>query len=456
MNPMQKLSEGDPSVAPEKGQAESSLQEYTDTRSIGRKALWILGLGLGGFLVWAAFAPLDEGVPSQGVVAIDTKRKTVQHLTGGILKDVLVREGDSVQEGQVLMRLDEAASRANFESIRQRYLGLSAMKSRLVAEQSGHGRIVFDEDVVSAARQDPYIRQQVLNQERLFETRKQALSTDLQGMQEAIEGLRAQLQSGRQMQVQRQRQLSLLQEELQNIQSLVKDGYAPRNRQLEIERAVADVQASLADLQGSEQRAQRSMAELDLRMSSRRHEYRKEVESQLADIAREVLADAEKYTAQKADLERIEIRSPAAGQVVGLAVQTAGAVVQSGQRLLDVVPDVQQLVLEARIAPHLIDKVQAGLHADIRFNAFAHSPQLVVDGRVISISGDLLTDPASPQMPYFLARLEVTPEGMKKLGKRQMQPGMPAEVVIRTGERSMLAYLLHPLTKRLARSMKEE
>jgi len=456
MTPMQKSSEGDPSVAPENGQAESSLQQYTDTRSIGRKALWILGLGLGGFLVWAAFAPLDEGVPSQGVVAIDTKRKTVQHLTGGILKDVLVREGDSVQEGQVLMRLDEAASRANFESIRQRYLGLSAMKSRLVAEQSGHGRIVFDEDVVSAARQDPYIRQQVLNQERLFETRKQALSTDLQGMQEAIEGLRAQLQSGRQMQVQRQRQLSLLQEELQNIQSLVKDGYAPRNRQLEIERAVADVQASLADLQGSEQRAQRSMAELDLRMSSRRHEYRKEVESQLADIAREVLADAEKYTAQKADLERIEIRSPAAGQVVGLAVQTAGAVVQSGQRLLDVVPDVQQLVLEARIAPHLIDKVQAGLHADIRFNAFAHSPQLVVDGRVISISGDLLTDPASPQMPYFLARLEVTPEGMKKLGKRQMQPGMPAEVVIRTGERSMLAYLLHPLTKRLARSMKEE
>lgn len=456
MTPMQKSSEGDPSVAPENGQAESSLQQYTDTRSIGRKALWILGLGLGGFLVWAVFAPLDEGVPSQGVVAIDTKRKTVQHLTGGILKDVLVREGDSVQEGQVLMRLDEAASRANFESIRQRYLGLSAMKSRLVAEQSGHGRIVFDEDVVSAARQDPYIRQQVLNQERLFETRKQALSTDLQGMQEAIEGLRAQLQSGRQMQVQRQRQLSLLQEELQNIQSLVKDGYAPRNRQLEIERAVADVQASLADLQGSEQRAQRSMAELDLRMSSRRHEYRKEVESQLADIAREVLADAEKYTAQKADLERIEIRSPAAGQVVGLAVQTAGAVVQSGQRLLDVVPDVQQLVLEARIAPHLIDKVQAGLHADIRFNAFAHSPQLVVDGRVISISGDLLTDPASPQMPYFLARLEVTPEGMKKLGKRQMQPGMPAEVVIRTGERSMLAYLLHPLTKRLARSMKEE
>lgn len=338
MNPMQKSSEGDPSVAPEKGQAESSLQEYTDTRSIGRKALWILGLGLGGFLVWAAFAPLDEGVPSQGVVAIDTKRKTVQHLTGGILKDVLVREGDSVQEGQVLMRLDEAASRANFESIRQRYLGLSAMKSRLVAEQSGHGRIVFDEDVVSAARQDPYIRQQVLNQERLFETRKQALSTDLQGMQEAIEGLRAQLQSGRQMQVQRQRQLSLLQEELQNIQSLVKDGYAPRNRQLEIERAVADVQASLADLQGSEQRAQRSMAELDLRMSSRRHEYRKEVESQLADIAREVLADAEKYTAQKADLERIEIRSPAAGQVVGLAVQTAGAVVQSGQRLLSHLP----------------------------------------------------------------------------------------------------------------------
>ena len=240
------------------------------------------------------------------------------------------------------------------------------------------------------------------------------------------------------------------------VRELVKEGYAPRNRQLELERMSAETQASIADLTGNTIRAERSMAELTQRMQSRKAEYRKEVESQLADVAREVQADAEKYVAEKANLQRVDIRSPSAGQVVGLSVQTVGAVVQPGQKLMDIVPDEQALLLETRVAPHLIDKVHAGLAADIRFNTFAHSPQLVVQGKVLSVSGDLLTDPQNPQISYFLARLEVTPEGMKSLAHRQMQPGMPAEVVIKTGERSLLTYLLYPLTKRLASSMKEE
>jgi protease secretion system membrane fusion protein len=219
---------------------------------------------------------------------------------------------------------------------------------------------------------------------------------------------------------------------------------------------VADVQANLADLTGNTTRIARAIAEATQRSLARQSEYRKEVESQMADVSREVQADAEKYVAQKADLQRIEIRSPATGQVVGLAVQTLGAVVQPGQKILDVVPEQQSLVLETHIAPHLIDKVHAGLSADVRFNSFAHTPQLVVQGKVLSVSGDLLTDPQNPQMPYFLARLEVTPEGMKVLGNRQMQPGMPAEVVIKTGSRSMLTYMLKPLLKRLAGSMTEE
>jgi protease secretion system membrane fusion protein len=169
-----------------------------------------------------------------------------------------------------------------------------------------------------------------------------------------------------------------------------------------------------------------------------------------------VQSDAEKFLAVSADLDRMEIKSPANGQVVGLSVQTVGAVLQPGQKLLDVVPDSQTLLLEAHIPPHLIDKVQAGLPADVRFNAFAHSPQLVVEGKVISISGDLLSDPQQPQYAYYLARVQVTPSGMKTLGQRQMQPGMPTEIVIKTGERSLLTYLLHPLTKRMAASMKEE
>ena len=435
---------------------EEALRVSADTASITRTALWALGVGFGGFLLWAALAPLDEGVPTPGMVTIDTKRKTVQHLTGGIVKEVLVREGEQVKEGQVLVRLDEAVTRANYESIRQRYLGLSAMQSRLRAEQSGANQLVFEKDVVEMAAADAYVAQQVNNQKQLFETRRAGLQSDLQGLQEAMEGVKAQRDAARLMLGQRQQQLALLKEELTNTRELVKDGYAPRNRQLELERMSAEVQASIAELTGNTIRTERSIAELTQRVQSRKAEYRKEVESQLADVAREVQADAEKYVAEKGNLQRVEIRSPSAGQVVGLTVQTVGAVVQPGQKLMDVVPDEQALVLETRIAPHLIDKVQAGLPADIRFNTFAHSPQLVVQGKVLSVSGDLLTDPQNPQISYFLARLEVTPEGMKSLAHRQMQPGMPAEVVIKTGERSLLKYLLYPLVKRLASSMKEE
>ena len=427
----------------------------SDTRAVARTGLLVLALGFGGFLLWAALAPLDEGVPTQGMVTLDTKRKMVQHLSGGIVKEVLVQEGQQVKEGQALLRLDGAVAKANFEAVRQRYLGFRAMQSRLFAEQAGSGEIDFHPDV-KAALNDPLIKQQVSTQQQLIQARRAALAADLQGIEESMQGLKEQLGSYQNILVQRRSQLALLTEELTNTRGMVKEGYAPRNRQLELERMVAESNAAIADLTGNSLRVTRQVAELGQRSLARKQEYRKEIETQLADVTREVQSDAEKFVAVTADLDRMEIKAPANGQVVGLSVQTVGAVLQPGQKLLDVVPDQQTLLLEAHIPPHLIDKVQAGLMADIRFNSFAHSPQLVVDGKVMSVSGDLLSDPQQPQFSYYLARVQVTPAGMKTLGARQMQPGMPAEIVIKTGERSLLTYLLHPLTKRMAASMKEE
>ena len=427
----------------------------SDTSAVARTGLWVLGLGFGGFLLWAAFAPLDEGVPTQGMVTIDTKRKTVQHLSGGIVKEVLVHEGQQVKEGEPLLRLDAAVARANYESVRQRYLGYRAMQSRLFAEQAGNAAIDFHPDV-KAAMSDPLIKQQIVTQQQLIQARRAALAADLQGIEENIQGLKEQLGSYQNILVQRRNQLSLLNEELNNVRGMVKEGYAPRNRQLELERMVAESNAAIADLVGNSLRVNRQVAELGQRSMARKQEYRKEIESQLADITRETQSDAEKFVAVTADLDRMEIKAPANGQVVGLTVQTVGAVLQPGQKLLDVVPDNQSLLLEAHIPPHLIDKVQSGLPADIRFNTFAHSPQLVVEGKILSVSGDLLSDPQAPQFAYYLARVQVTPAGMKTLGQRQLQPGMPVEIVIKTGERSLLTYLIHPLTKRMAASLKEE
>ena len=435
--------------------AASADQDITvRTGSAARIGLWALALGFGGFLLWAGMAPLDEGVPAQGMIAIDTKRKSVQHLSGGLVKEVLVGEGSIVTEGQVLVRLGETVARANYESIRQRYLGLRAMEGRLLTEQQGGAYIVFHPDV-QASIKDPQIRQVVMTQEQLMASRRASLRADLQSNEESIQGQLGLIQSYESMLANRKNQQALLDEELTNTRSLVKEGYVPRNRQLELERMTAEISSGIAELQGNTIRASRAVAELRQRAIVRQQEYRKEVDSLLTDVAREVYGDAERYTAAKEDLARTEIKSPASGQVVGLAIQTVGSVISPGQKLMDIVPEDQSLLVEVRVAPHLIDRVKADLPVDVRFSSFAHTPQLVVDGKVVSVSGDLLTDPQNG-VAYYLARVGVTANGYTQLGKRQLQPGMPVEVIFLTGERSMLTYLLSPLTKRLAASMKEE
>lgn len=434
---------------------EGELALQTDTRRPMRIGLWVLGLGFGGFLLWAALAPLDEGVPTHGAVSIDTKRKAVQHLTGGLITDLLVREGDMVEAGQVLARLDTAANRANFEAAHQRYMGLSAMESRLVAEQGGAVQIAFAPEVLSS--DDPMIRQQVEAQRALFASRRAALAAELRAIEESIQGQEAMTLAYEGQMESHLLRLASLQEELAGMRDLVNEGYAPRNRQMDLERQVATTQGAVTELRGNLVRTRRNIAELQQRAIQRRQEYHKEGDAQLAQIRLELQASLEKYRQTTDELSRTELRAPVSGQVVGLSVHTVGGVIQPAQKLMDIVPLDESLLLETRIPPHLIDRIAPGQTTDVRFNAFAHSPALVVEGKLESVSNDLIVEP-TPQgnASYYLARISVTPNGLKTLGDRRMQPGMPAEVIIKTGERSLLTYLLYPLVKRIAASMKEE
>jgi protease secretion system membrane fusion protein len=427
----------------------------SDTRRIARLGVWAIGVGFGGFLLWAAFAPLDEGVPTSGTIAVDTKRKAVQHQQGGIVREVLVGEGQTVEANQVVLRLDDAVARANYESSRQRYLGLRAMEGRLLADQAGMSTIAFHPELLAASASDPLIRQHVTVQTQLLQSRRASLAANIGALDQAAHGQQALIEGYRGVLASRNNQLALLERELKGVRDLVAEGYAPLNRQMELERAAADISASTADVQANLARAQSAILELRQRVEALRSDYRKEVDTQLADVRREVQAETEKFKALTEELARTEIRAPATGQVVGLAVQTVGGVVQASQKLMDIVPRKEALVLETQVAPYLIDRLHPGAPVDVRFSAFAHTPQLVVAGVVDSISADILTDP-SGKYSYYLARVSITPEGMKTLGSRQLQPGMPVEVVIKTGERSLLTYLLHPLLKRVSASMKEQ
>jgi membrane fusion protein, protease secretion system len=382
-------------VPVEKG-AGNKGEEYRDTRSPVRLGIWILLVGFGGFLLWAAFAPLDEGVPCQGLVSIATKRKVVENLRGGRVEKVNVREGQMVREGDVLIMLDSQTARARYDEVHQHYLGMRATADRLISEMRGAPSISFHKDLLTESGDRQLAEQNMQNQRQLFLSRRVSLQ--------------------------------ILNEQLTAIRSLVREGYAPLSQQHELQLKIAEFKSGTA--------------------------------SQLAQVQLEVEADGEKTRALAEELADTEVRSPASGQVVGLQVQTVGAVIQPGQKIMDIVPLHEGLLIDTKVAPHLIDSIHKGLPVNVSFSSFAHSPQLVVQGVVESLSKDIVTDPqVNPMAPgasYYLARVSVTPEGMKSLGRREMQPGMPVQVVIKTGERSLLTYLVDPLIKRITVSMKEE
>jgi len=427
----------------------------TDTRATIRNGFLAIVIGFGGFLLWAAYAPLDEGVPAPATVTIDTKRKPIQHPSGGTIERVLVKEGARVKAGDVLAVLNDATARASYEQVHHNYLALRAVEGRAMTELSGADHIGFHPDFTSAAT-DPAAAQHVATQTQLFEARRNALRSDLAAIGENIAGLEAQLKGIERSLESRQMQSAKQSELLKSISDLASEGYAPRNQALQLEQGQAELRAVMADLEGNRQRLKRNVEEMKMRMQQRREEYRRDASAQLADSRRELQGLRERTTALGAELRKVQLKAPVDGQVIGLTI-TNGSVVSAGQKLMDVVPAEEGVLLEARIPTHVIDRVKPNDPTNVRFSAFAHSPQLVVDGVVKTISGDVLTEqtPAG-MMSYYLSRVELTPEGIKQLGERNLQPGMQAEVLIKTGERSLLTYLLHPLTKRIAASLKEE
>jgi protease secretion system membrane fusion protein len=443
-----------PAMAQELSLHTAQLAPPADAGQAARTGLWILLMGLGGFLAWAALAPLDRGVPTAGRVSVETKLKAVQHLTGGIVKEVLIREGGLVKQGQPMFRLEESTSKASFEGVRQDYVGGLAVKARLSAELSGAGRISFPAELTRLGT-DRQVQQLMSTQEQLFNSRRAALRADLQVIEEGVRGQDEQLRAYASLAESRRAQLALLKDELKSTEDLVKEGYLPRNRARELERSVAEANGQIQEQLGNMARARQAISEFKVRAVARQQEYRKEIETQMAEISKGVQAGSERFSAAQGDLDRTVIRAPASGQVVGLQMQTVGGVVTPGQKLADIVPEGVPLLLEARVKPQLIDRLQPGLMADVRFQAFANTPELVVESQLVSVSGDLIIDPQHNNEAHYLALLKITDKGMQTLGSRVLQPGMPAEVIVKTGEQTLLNYLLGPFLKRLASSMKE-
>ena len=294
----------------------------------------------------------------------------------------------------------------------------------------------------------------ILNSQRqLFVARRKALASELGAYRESIAGLQAQARGLEEVQSQRGLQVQTLQREVESLAPLVQDGLFARNRHQELERQLANARAAFADGVSSLARIGNQIAEAKLRIAQREQEYRKEVEAQLSEVSKEARAQSERLIALDDELKRTEVRSPADGAVVGLNITTRGAVLPAASRILDVIPSNEQMLIEAQVQPHLIERIKAGVPAKLMFTALNPRKTPVVDGKLISISADLLQTPQG--MPYYLARIELPPDQLKMLGDVELHAGMPVDVILVTGERSLLNYLFKPIEDRMARGLKE-
>lgn len=426
-----------------------------DDRRPGRWGMWLVLAGFGGFIMWAVFAPLDAGIVANATVNVTDNRKIIQHLTGGSVESILVREGDLVKRGQALIELEPTQAIAEQGVVSAQYIVVGTVQNRLQAERDGLTEVIFDPDLLARFADDPRLQAAIALQQRLFTTRRSALTGEAGILQENIHGAEEQIRGLRQVQVSRRAQIRFLNEELEGVRSLAAEGYVTRNRMLELERSAAELNAALAQNIADIGRARNQIAELKLRTLQLEQNFQKEVQSLLTDAQKEASALTDRLRSLDYEVTHTVIRSPIDGIVLGLNASTIGGVIQAGSVIMNVVPANEPLQVDAQIPVQAIDKMTPGLPVDITFPAFNHAQTPSIPGRVLTISADRLVDESNKQ-PYYLAQIEVTPEGMEKLGSNRIRAGMPATVTIITGERNLMSYLMKPMLDRVDNAFKEQ
>jgi len=420
-----------------------------------RLGIWLVIAGFGGFLLWSWLAPLDAGVVATGTVKVTSNRKAVQHLSGGTVEAILVREGDVVKKGQEVVRLDALRATAEQGAISAQYIVSKTVENRLEAERDDLDLVTFDPALLERFGDDPRLVAAMDLQQRLLDTRRAGLAGEIGILEENLAASAVQLKGLQQVYGARASQINFLNQELQGTRLLTAEGYVPRNRLLELERSNADLSAGQAENLNNIARARSQTTEIKLRILQRQHDYLKEVESQLTDTAKENTTLADRLRALDYEVSHTVIRSPIDGMVQSLSIATVGGIIQPGFKIMEIVPVNEPLQVDAMIPVQAIDKMVPGLDVDIAFPAFNHAQTPNIPGRVKTISADRLLDEESKQ-PFYLAQVEVTADGMNLLGSNHIRPGMPASVTIKTGERNMLSYLLKPMLERVDSSFKEQ
>lgn len=430
----------------------SPEQRARPTILIGLLVMFLL-FGVVG--LWAALVPLASGAIAPGKVVLDSNRKEIQHLEGGIVKEILVKEGDQVAAGQVLLRMDNTGAQARSDLIRGQYLTARATEARLLAERDNRDTLTFPTELTSIEASDTQVREILDTQRRLFATRRDAVKGQVDVLGQKIAQSDQEIRGYREQVTAANSQINLLGEEISVVQGLLAKGNALKPRLLALQRNQAEMLGQRGQAQAMISRANQTINEAKIAILNQKNDYintanteLKEVQTQLSDLSEQGLAATDV-------VRRIEIKAPLAGTVTGLAVYTVGGVVQPGQVLMTLVPEGDKLIVEARISPTDIDVVTNGLKAQVRLTAFHVRTLRPVEGTVVNVSADRFDDERTGEA-YYTARVEIPQSELKDAGDLKLTPGMPAEVLVVTGSRTMLSYLVRPIRESFGHAFHEQ
>lgn len=395
--------------------------------------------------LWAAVVPLKAGAIAPGRIISESNRKEIQHLEGGIIKEILVKDGTTVKAGQPLVRLDSTNAKARRDQVLGQYLAAKATEARLIAERDGKTSITFPDEYLKQEAANPKVKEALETQRRLFTTRRDALTGQISVLNQQagqsgdeIRGLRDQISAAN-------TQIGLLGDEIAVVQGLLASGNATKPRLLALQRQQADLMGQRGQAQAMVSRANQTISESKTTILNLKNETLNKIVVELKDTQVQLSTLEEQARSTSDVARRVEVTAPLAGIVTGLKTNTVGGVVQPGEILMSLIPSDDRLIVEARVAPQDVDVVREGLLAQVRLTAFTSRSLRPIEGKVLTIAADRFDDKNTGES-YYIAKIEIPAAELTALGKDiKLTSGMPADVLIVVGSRTMLSYIMRPI-----------
>jgi HlyD family secretion protein/epimerase transport system membrane fusion protein len=439
-----------------------SWQPLAQQPSVGRRARlspMLLGLtaivvAVGGLAAWSATAPISSAVIASGKVAVASKRKEIQHLDGGIVKAIHVRDGDVVKEGDVVLELDDTKAKARHVLARAAYFSAVIAQARLAAERDGADEIAFPAELLAEAKRSPEIAQGIENQKQVFDSRGRELAGQIKIWLQRIAQLKDEINGLTAERTAAVEQSNLAGKESVIVEDMFERGFVTRQRVHSIRRERAQLAGSIGRLDASIAKARKEIGETELSIQQLTLRRQSEVLTELKDIEQRIFDLKGAYLVAGDELTRLAVTAPVGGFIVNSQAHTIGGVIRPGQTVLEIVPGADALIVEARVRPLDIDEVARGQTTEVRFSGFKQRTTPFILGTVTQVSADAVADVRTGEL-YYSAIVSISYSELARLGHR-LQPGMPAELLIKTGLRTPIAYLAQPLLDSMHKALREQ